>query len=135
LNERDDHRTPVPVQTKEAGMKIPVIRASRGTGTTRFSLLLVCVFLAVTGCSKPNSKVEQQLQGEWKEEGEGFFVTFSENHLGTVDFKNKKQPFAWIILADGRIQVTDPAKQVFYLKFSGNKLYIEGTKSVLSRIK
>ncbi len=67
--------------------------------------------------------------------GKSFFVTFSENHLGTVDFKNNKQPFAWTILADGRIKVTDPIQQVFYLKFSGNKLCIEGTKSVLSKIK
>jgi hypothetical protein len=116
-------------------MKISVIRASRRIGYKWFSLLLVCVFLAVAGCSRQNSTLEQQLQGEWKEEGESFFVTFSENHLGTVDFKNKKQPFAWTILADGRIQVTDPAQQVFFLKFSDNKLLIEGTKSVLSRIK
>ena len=116
-------------------MKISVFRASRRTGYTWFLLVLVCVLLAVAGCSKQNSGLEQQLRGEWKEEGEGFYVVFSEDHLGTVDFKNKKQPFAWTILADGRIQITDPAKQVFYLKLSGNKLYIEGTKSVLSRIK
>lgn len=112
-----------------------IIRVSRRTGYKWFSLLLVCVFLAVAGCSKPNSKLEQQLQGEWKEEGESFFVTFSGNHVGMVDFRNKKQPFAWTILADGRIQVTDPAQQVFYLKFSDNKLRIQGTNSVLSRIK
>jgi hypothetical protein len=116
-------------------MKISVIRASRRIGYTWFLLLLVFVFLAVVGCSGKSSKVEQQLQGEWKEEGEGFYVIFSENHLGTVAFRNKEQPFAWTILADGRIKVTDPAQQVFYLKFAGNKLYIEGTKSVLSRIK
>ncbi|MDR3581191.1 MAG: hypothetical protein P4L44_14615 [Oryzomonas sp.] len=116
-------------------MKISVIRASRRIGYIWFSSLLVCVFLAVAGCSRENSTVEQQLQGEWKEDGEGFYVIFSENHLGTVDFKNKKQPFAWTILEDGRIQVTDPAQQIFYLKFSGNKLFIEGTKSILSRIK
>ena len=121
------------VQTKGVCMKISVIRASRKTACTW--LLSVLVLLAVVGCNKQNSGLEQQLQGEWKEEGEGFYVVFSEDHLGTVDFKNKKQPFAWTILADGRIQVTDPAKQVFYLKLSGNKLYIEGTKSVLSRIK
>jgi hypothetical protein len=116
-------------------MKISVIRASRRIGYTWFSLLLVCVFLETAGCSRKNSTVEQRLQGEWKEDGEGFYVIFSENHLGTVDFKNQKQPFAWTILADGRIQVTDPAQQVFYLKFSGNRLFIEGTKSILSRIK
>jgi len=116
-------------------MKISVIGASQRIGYRWFSLLLICVFLTVTGCSRKNSTMEQQLQGEWKEEGEGFYVIFSENHLGTVDFKNQKQPFAWTILADGRIQVTDPAQQVFYLKFSDNKLYVEGTKSVLSRIK
>lgn len=104
-------------------------------GYTWFSLLLVCLFLAVAGCSKPNSKLEQQLLGEWKEDGESFFVTFSQNHLGTVDFKNNKQPFAWTIMADGRIKVTDPFQQVFYLKLSDNKLRIEGTKSILSRIK
>ena len=116
-------------------MKIFVNRVSRRICSTWFSLMLVCLFLAFAGCSKQSSSLEQQLQGEWKEEGESFYVTFSENHLGTVDFKNKKQPFAWIILKDGRIQVTDPAQQVFYLKFSDNKLHIEGTKSVLSRIK
>ena len=116
-------------------MKISVIRSYRRIGYKWFSLLLVCALLAVAGCSRQNSTLEQQLQGEWKEEGEVFYVTFSENHLGTVVFKNKKQPFAWTILADGRIQVTDPAQQVFYLKFSGNKLHIEGTTSVLSRIK
>jgi hypothetical protein len=116
-------------------MKISMIRASRRLGYRWFSLLLVCMCLAVAGCSKQSSTLEQQLQGEWKEEGEGFYVVFSEDHLGTVDFKNKKQPFAWTILEDGRIRVTDPAQQVFYLKFSDNKLYIEGTKSVLSRIK
>jgi hypothetical protein len=116
-------------------MRISVIRTSRRIGYTWFLLLLVCVFLTVAGCSRKNSTLEQQLQGEWKEEGEGFYVIFSENHLGTVDFKNKKQPFAWTILEDGRIQVTDPAQQVFFLKFSGNKLYIQGTRSVLSRIK
>lgn len=100
-----------------------------------FSLLLVCAFLAAAGCSRQSSTLEQRLQGEWREEGEVFYVTFSENHLGTVVYKNKKQPFAWTILPDSRIQVTDPAEQVFYLKFAGNNLYIEGTKSVLSRIK
>ena len=116
-------------------MKISLIRVFKRIGHTGNLLALVCMFLAAGGCNKKNSSLEQQLQGEWKEDGEGFYVTFSENHLGTVDFKNKKQPFAWTILTDGRIQVTDPAQQVFYLKFSGNKLYIQGTRSVLSRIK
>lgn len=99
------------------------------------SLILICGLLTLAGCSKTPSQVEQTLRGEWKEDGAGFFVIFSENHTGFVYFKNRKQAFAWVILEDGRIKVTDPVGQVFYLKFVDNSLRIEGTQSILSKIK
>jgi len=102
---------------------------------TRFSLLLAGLFLVLAGCNDANNKLEGKLHGEWKEDGEGFYVTFAENHVGIVDYRNRKQPFAWTILQDGRIQVTDPANHVFYLKYDGSKLHIEGTKSILSKLK
>jgi|GEM_PF-1740040 len=101
----------------------------------RFPVLLVCACLAMGGCGRSNDKLERELRGEWKEDGESFYVTFSDNHVGAVDFRNRKQPFAWTVLADGRVQVTDPDRRVFYLKYAGNKLYIEGTRSVLSKLK
>ncbi|GFE62904.1 hypothetical protein [Geobacter sp. AOG2] len=102
---------------------------------TWISLLLAGMFLVLAGCEKGGGSLEQKLRGEWKEDGESFYVTFSENHVGIVDFRNKKQPFAWVVLADGRVQVTDPDRKVFYLKLTNNKLRIEGTKSVLSKLK
>jgi len=99
------------------------------------SLILICVFLTFAGCSKTPNQVEQTLRGEWKEDGAGFYVIFSENRTGFVFFKNRKQAFAWEIQKDGRIKVTDPVGQVFYLKFVNNSLHIEGTPSVLNKIK
>ena len=98
------------------------------------SLFLICQLLSFSGCGKTPNQVEQKLRGEWKEEGESFFVTFSNTHTGFVSFKGRKQAFAWTILTDGRIQVTDPVGQVFYLQFDGNNLKIVGTKSVLSKL-
>jgi len=102
---------------------------------TWVSLLLVGIFLVLAGCGNAKDKLEQKLRGEWKEDGESFYVTFTENHVGLVDFKDRKQPFAWVVLEDGRVQITDPDSKVFYLKFKDNKLRIEGTKSVLSKLK
>lgn len=98
-------------------------------------LTLICLLLAVAGCRKSNYQVEQTLRGEWKEEGVDFYATFSEDHTGSVDYTDKHQPFTWKVLPDGRVQVTDPTGKVFYLKFDGINLKIEGTKSLLFRIK
>ena len=98
------------------------------------SLFLICQLLSCAGCSKTPNQLEQTLRGEWKEEGESFFATFSDSHTGFVSFKGRQQPFAWTILKDGRVQVTDPVGQVFYLQFDGNNLKIVGTRSVLSKL-
>jgi len=97
-------------------------------------LFLAGMLLACAGCSKTPNQIEQTIRGEWKEEGESFFATFSDSHTGFVSFKGRQQPFAWTILPDGRIQVTDPVGQVFYLQFEGHNLKILGTKSVLSKL-
>jgi hypothetical protein len=99
------------------------------------ALALACLLLAAVGCSKSNYQKEQTLRGEWREAGEDFTATFSDSHTGFVSFRGRKQPFAWMILTDGRVQVTDPAGQVIYLKFDDNNLHIEGTKSILIKIK
>jgi hypothetical protein len=98
------------------------------------SLFLICLLLSFAGCSNTPNQVEQTLRGEWKEERESFFATFSDSHTGFVSFKGRQQPFAWTILKDGRVQVTDPVGQVFYLQFYGNNLKIVGTTSVLFKL-